>query len=46
MKSKRSWTYEALLALILLIGATLRLVALNWDSGQHLHPDERFLTMV
>lgn len=23
-----------------------RLVGNNWDSGQHLHPDERFLTMV
>ena len=24
----------------------LRLYGINWDQGQHLHPDERFLTMV
>ena len=34
------------LALIILIGATLRIVGINWDQNQHLHPDERFLTMV
>lgn len=32
--------------LILLIAALLRFNNLNWDSGFHLHPDERFLTMV
>jgi len=31
---------------ILLLGGYLRLVGLDWDEGQHLHPDERFLTMV
>jgi hypothetical protein len=31
---------------ILLLGAYFRLIGNNWDSGQHLHPDERFLTMV
>ncbi len=35
-----------LLAAILLLGAALRFVGLNWDEDQHLHPDERFLTMV
>ncbi len=35
-----------LLALILLVGAYLRLSHLNWDQGTHIHPDERFLTMV
>lgn len=24
----------------------LRVYGINWDQGQHLHPDERFLTMV
>ncbi|MDQ1300370.1 MAG: 2 protein, partial [Chloroflexota bacterium] len=35
-----------LLALILLAGAYLRLSHVNWDEGTHIHPDERFLTMV
>ena len=30
-----------LLALILAVGAALRLYGLNWDGGQWLHPDER-----
>jgi YYY domain-containing protein len=36
----------ALFALVLLSGAALRFTGLDWDSGAHLHPDERFLTMV
>ncbi len=35
-----------LLAAVLLAAAHLRLLGLDWDQGQHLHPDERFLTMV
>jgi YYY domain-containing protein len=35
-----------LLTLIVLFGAVLRLSGLDWDEDQHLHPDERFLTMV
>lgn len=31
---------------IVLIGACLRFYDINWDQNQHLHPDERFLTMV
>lgn len=31
---------------IVVLGASLRLYGLNWDQGQHLHPDERFLTQV
>lgn len=34
------------LALILALALTVRLWDLNWDDDQHLHPDERFLTMV
>ncbi|MBD3250400.1 MAG: hypothetical protein GF381_02420 [Candidatus Pacebacteria bacterium] len=35
-----------LLPFILLLGLSVRLLNLNWDHGQHLHPDERFLAMV
>ena len=31
---------------ILFLGLFLRLYGNNWDQGWHLHPDERFLTMV
>ncbi len=34
------------LFLILICAALTRFIGLNWDSGSHLHPDERFLTMV
>lgn len=35
-----------LLALVLLSAAGLRLRGLDWDEGNHLHPDERFISMV
>jgi len=35
-----------LLLTILLIAVFFRTTGFNWDQGQHLHPDERFLTMV
>ena len=41
-----SWLAPILLALTLVLGAVLRLSGVNWDEDQHLHPDERFLTMV
>ncbi len=45
-KSTLSWMYPILLVCIIAAGAYLRLVGIDWDENQHLHPDERFLTMV
>ena len=36
----------AAILLILLLGSYLRFTGLNWDEYTHLHPDERFLTIV
>src|SRR3972149_4360272 len=44
--ARQSWMYNLLLVLVLLAAAYLRLVGLDWDEDQHLHPDERFLTGV
>jgi hypothetical protein len=38
--------YYLLFLVIIAIAAYFRLHGVNWDQGQHLHPDERFLTMV
>ncbi len=43
---KRAWIYDLLLIVVLLGAAYFRLTGLAWDETQHLHPDERFLTMV
>ena len=34
------------LVLIFICAFLIRIYGLDWDSSQHLHPDERFLTMV
>ncbi|MCL4868578.1 MAG: glycosyltransferase family 39 protein [Anaerolineae bacterium] len=39
------WAFIPLL-LIILLGAYFRFTGLDWDGSNHLHPDERFLTMV
>jgi YYY domain-containing protein len=36
----------AVLTLVIAFGAYVRFTGLNWDAGTHLHPDERFLTIV
>ena len=41
---ERYW--KLALIVVLVLGLALRTRGLNWDEGQHLHPDERFLTMV
>jgi YYY domain-containing protein len=38
--------FYTFLLLIFLIAGTFRFYQLNWDDGTHLHPDERYLTMV
>lgn len=37
---------KLLLLAIFFLAIFLRFYDINWDQGQHLHPDERFLTMV
>lgn len=37
---------KIILLFIVLLGAFFRFYNVDWDQGQHLHPDERFLTMV
>lgn len=37
---------KVIFIIVLALGLGLRLYGLNWDQGHHLHPDERFLTMV
>jgi len=48
MNSSRIWDWliPFFLVVILIVGAVFRLTGVNWDDDQHLHPDERFLTMV
>jgi len=38
--------FALLLLAFLLIAAWVRTYNINWDEGTHLHPDERYLTMV
>lgn len=37
---------RAILFGLLALGGLLRFQGLDWDSGHHLHPDERFISMV
>src|SRR5262249_55957370 len=41
-KRAARWMFLAILA----AAAVLRFPAVNWDEGHHLHPDERFISMV
>ena len=45
-ESKINSKVKITLWLIIILGFIFRVIGLNWDQGQHLHPDERFLTMV
>ena len=46
MNEKRSWLYDLLFILVLLMAGYLRLAGFNWGEGSHQHPDELFLTGV
>jgi hypothetical protein len=43
---KRALLPKLFLLGIIFIAILFRFYDVNWDQGQHLHPDERFLTMV
>lgn len=45
-KARLAWIWDVLFIVVLLAGAFFRFTGVNWDSYTHLHPDERFLTMV
>ena len=42
----RRYFIEIILVGVLLLAVALRLVGIGWDRQTHMHPDERFLTMV
>ena len=44
--AKRVWVHDLLMLGVLAAATYFRVVGMNWDADQHLHPDERFLTMV
>lgn len=44
--TRLAWVWDLLLLVVLIVGTYFRFTGVNWDSHTHLHPDERFLTMV
>ena len=42
----KHWYFDLLMILVILTGGYFRFVGIKWDENQHLHPDERFMTMV
>jgi YYY domain-containing protein len=45
-RRRRSWLYDLLFLLVLVLAGYLRLTGVNWGEGQHQHPDENFLAGV
>lgn len=46
LNQRHDWLIDILFIGVLIIGAIFRFTGVNWDENHHLHPDERFLTMV
>ena len=44
--TRARWLHLLALAAVTGLALALRLVGLDWDQGHHLHPDERFLSIV
>ena len=45
LQGRRPWQ-SIIIFFIFIVAFLLRIFGLNWDDNNHLHPDERFLTMV
>ena len=45
-QKKSSWVWWLALIAVIAMGAYFRYIGMDWDENHHLHPDERFLTMV
>jgi YYY domain-containing protein len=45
-ENRYPWIWTILLLGVLMLGAYFRFTGINWDDDHHLHPDERFMTMV
>lgn len=46
MKAQKNYSIWIILGIIILFAGGLRFVNLDWDEGTHVHPDERFLSML
>ena len=45
-RKPNTWVWIILLLGIVMVGAYFRFTGINWDDNEHMHPDERFMTMV
>ena len=43
---KKYFSERNIIFFIFILAFCLRIIGLNWDQDNHLHPDERFLTML
>ena len=42
----RMWLRPLLVVAVIMLAAYFRFTGINWDQGQHLHPDERYMTFL